>query len=44
VAGVPDRDDFFDNAGLDDRFDTGSHTESSFYFLSNCDPDNGPVL
>ncbi len=38
------RDDLFDNGGLDDRFDAGSNTANTFYFLNNCDPDNGEVL
>jgi hypothetical protein len=38
------RHNLFYNGGLDDHLDTGSHTGGSYFYLSGCDPINGPEL
>ena len=37
-------DNFFANGGLKDRFNTGSHSMTGFYYLCDCDPSDGVVV
>lgn len=39
-----DRDNIFDNGGLQDWKTVTSHSSSSMYYMDNCDPDDGAVL
>ena len=38
------RDHMYEFGGFEDRENTGSKTSSTYYFISNCDPDNGRKL
>jgi hypothetical protein len=38
------RDDMYNNGGVEDWIDTGAHTGMGFYFITNCDPADGNQL
>lgn len=43
-ANEAEMDDFFENAGWFDFHNTGSHTQTGFYYLKNCNPRDGDKL
>jgi hypothetical protein len=38
------RDDFYYDAGFDDRFDTGPHNASTYHVICDCDPEAGDPI